>query len=220
MDGCLGVICFVESFPMLTYILDPNLNGCKAAQNGICLIPADVFFSLHIQILLGLFILKITVQATDNNFVGGDVIQNYFRIIFFLPKNHILVLSDCLFVNECLVLRCLHLFVFLSSARHRLLACLYSSTCTLRVCMTFSYCAENFRFLIVLKNFSTLEHKPSLFRFLDFGLVLPQEDGSSDDIGFLTSQWRLVCDRIFVLCQPSTSLHTISFFKKRYMCLC
>ena len=110
MDGCLGVICFVESFPMLTYILDPNLNGCKAAQNGICLIPADVFFSLHIQILLGLFILKITVQATDNNFVGGDVIPNYFRIIFFLPKNHILVLSDCLFVNECLVLRCLHFF--------------------------------------------------------------------------------------------------------------
>ena len=86
MDGCLGVICFVESFPMLTYILDPNLNGCKAAQNGICLIPADVFFSLHIQILLGLFILKITVQATDNNFVGGDVIPNYFRIIFFFAK--------------------------------------------------------------------------------------------------------------------------------------
>ena len=112
MDGCLGVICFVESFPMLTYILDPNLNGCKAAQNGICLIPADVFFSLHIQILLGLFILKITVQATDNNFVGGDVIPNYLESYFFLPKNHILVLSDYLFVNECLVLCCLHLFVF------------------------------------------------------------------------------------------------------------
>ena len=124
------------------------------------------------------------------------------------------------FVNECLVLRCLHLFVFLSSARHRLLACLYSSTCTLRVCMTFSYCAENFCFLIVLKNFSTLEHKPSLFRFLDLGLVLPQEDGSSNDISFLTSQWRLVCDWIFVLCRPLTSLHTISFIKKRYMCVC
>ena len=156
----------------------------------------------------------------DNNFVGGDVIPNYFRIIFFLPKNHILILSDCLFVNECLVLRCLHLFVFLSSARHRLLACLYSSTCTLRVCMTFSYGAENFRFLIVLKNFSTLGHKPSLFRFLDLGLVLPQEDGSSNDISFLTSQWRLVCDWIFVLCRPLTSLHTISFIKKRYMCVC
>jgi len=30
-----------------------------------------------VQILLGLFILKITVQAMDNNFVGGDVIPNY-----------------------------------------------------------------------------------------------------------------------------------------------
>jgi len=39
-----------------------------------------------VQILLGLFILKITVQATDNNFVGGDVIPNYFRIIFFFAK--------------------------------------------------------------------------------------------------------------------------------------
>jgi len=29
------------------------------------------------QILLGLFTLKITVQAMDNNFVGGDVIPNY-----------------------------------------------------------------------------------------------------------------------------------------------
>ena len=76
------------------------------------MIPADVFFSLHIQILLGLFILKITVQATDNNFVGGDVIPNYLESYFFLPKNHILVLSDYLFVNECLVLCCLHLFVF------------------------------------------------------------------------------------------------------------
>ena len=51
MDGCLGVICFVESFPMLTYILDPNLNGCKAAQNGICLIPVAVFFSLLCKIV-------------------------------------------------------------------------------------------------------------------------------------------------------------------------
>ena len=118
-------------------------------------------------------------------------------------------------MNECLVLRCLHFFRVLSSARHRLLACLYSSTCTLRVCMTFSYCAENFRFLIVLKNFSTLGHKPSLFRFLDLGLVLPQEDGSSNDKGFLTSQWRLVCDRIFVLCRPfSFDIPTLRFFRK------
>jgi len=79
-----------------------------------------------------------------------------------------------------------------------------------------------FTLLLRWNFFSTRGHKPSLFRFrfLDLGLVLPQEDGSSNDISFLTSQWRLVCDWIFVLCRPLTSLHTISFIKKRYMCVC
>ena len=139
-----------------------------------------------------------------------------------MPKNHILVLSDYLFVNECLVLCCLHLFVFhlwqdidiacmfifsylqFVGMRHFLLLCWKSSL------------------LLCWKIFSTHGHKPSLFWFwfLDLGLVLPQEDGSSNDISFLTSQWRLVCDWIFVLCRPLTSLHTISFIKKRYMCVC
>jgi hypothetical protein len=37
---------FCRKFSYAYILLDPNLNGCKAAQNGICLIPADVFFSL------------------------------------------------------------------------------------------------------------------------------------------------------------------------------
>ena len=141
-----------------------------------------------------------------------------------MPKNHILVLCDCLSVNECLVLRSLHLSCFIFGKAS--IACMFIFSCLQFVGMRQRHFPllrwTFFTLLLCWKFFSTRGHKPSLFwfRFLNLGLVLPQEDGSSDDIGFLTSQWRLVCDRIFVLCQPSTSLHTISFFKKRYMCLC
>jgi len=82
------------------------------------------------------------VQATDNNFVGGDVIPNYLESYFFLPKNHILVLSDYLFVNECLVLCCLHLFVFYLWQDIDI-ACMFIFSCLQFAGVTFSYCAEN-----------------------------------------------------------------------------
>ena len=103
---------------------------------------------------------------------------------------------------------CLHVYIQLLAVcgRHFLILCWKSSL------------------LLCWKIFSTRGHKPSLFwfRFLNLGLVLPQEDGSSDDIGFLTSQWRLVCDRIFVLCRPlSFDIPTICFFSsKRDTCAC
>ena len=96
---------------------------------------------------------------------------------------------------------CLHVYIQLLAVcgRHFLILCWKSSL------------------LLCWKIFSTRGHKPSLFRFrfLDLGLVLPQEDGSSNDKCFLTSQWRLVCDRIFVLCRPfSFDIPTLRFFRK------
>ena len=160
------------------------------------------------------------MQATDNNFVGGDVIPNYLESYFFAKESYLSTfwLSFCewmlsfmlpAFVRVLSLARhwyCLHVYIQLLAVcgRHFLILCWKSSL------------------LLCWKIFSTRGHKPSLFwfRFLDLGLVLPQEDGSSNDISFLTSQWRLVCDWIFDLCRPLTSLHTISFIKKRYMCVC
>ena len=161
-----------------------------------------------VQILLGLFILKITVQAMDNNFVGGDVIPNYLESFW---------LSFCEWVLSFTLPAFVRVFIFGKAS----IACMFIFSCLQFVGMRQRHFPllrwTFFTLLLCWKFFSTRGHKPSLFRFrfLDLGLVLPQEDGSSDDIGFLTSQWRLVCDRIFVLCRPfSFDIPTLRFFRK------
>ena len=159
-----------------------------------------------VQILLGLFILKITVQAMDNNFVGGDVIPNYLESFWLSFCEWVLSFTMPAFFFVFYIrqgIDWLHVYI-------QLLAIRWYGSLSLIVLKIFTL-------LLRWKFFSTRGHKPSLFRFrfLDLGLVLPQEDGSSNDIGFLTSQWRLVCDRIFVLCRPlSFDIPTICFFLK------
>ena len=46
-----GCYLFCQKFSYAYILLDLNLNGCKAAQNGICLIPVAVFFSLLCKIV-------------------------------------------------------------------------------------------------------------------------------------------------------------------------
>ena len=147
----------------------------------------------------------------DNNFVGGDVIPNYLESFW---------LSFC----EWVLSFTMPAFFFVFYIRQGIdWLHVYIQLLAIRVYRSISLIVlKFFTLLLCWKIFSTRGHKPSLFRFrfLDLGLVLPQEDGSSNDISFLTSQWRLVCDWIFDLCRPLTSLHTISFIKKRYMCVC
>ena len=156
------------------------------------------------------------MQATDNNFVGGDVIPNYLESYLFAKESYLstLWLSFCEWVLSFTFpafvvfylrqgINCLHVYI-------QLLAIRWYGSLSLIVLKIFTL-------LLRWKFFSTRGHKPSLFRFrfLDLGLVLPQEDGSSNDKGFLTSQWRLVCDRIFVLCRPfSFDIPTLRFFRK------
>jgi hypothetical protein len=51
------------------------------------------------------------VQATDNNFVGGDVIPNYLEPYFFAKESYLSTFGFS-FLNECLVLPWMHLFMF------------------------------------------------------------------------------------------------------------
>ena len=149
----------------------------------------------------------------DNNFVGGDVIPNYLESFWLSFCEWVLSFTMPAFFFVFYIrqgIDWLHVYIQLLAIR------VYGSLSLIVL--------KFFTLLLRWKIFSTRGHKPSLFRFrfLDLGLVLPQEDGSSNDIGFLTSQWRLVCDRIFVLCRPlSFDIPTICFFSsKRDTCAC
>jgi len=117
----------------------------------------------------------------DNNFVGGDVIPNYLESFW---------LSFC----EWVLSFTMPAFFFVFYIRQGIdWLHVYIQLLAIRVYRSISLIVlKFFTLLLRWKIFSTRGHKPSLFRFrfLDLGLVLPQEDGSSNDIGFLTSQWR------------------------------